>query len=56
MELIYWLKVIVIAGKNCDLGWRALMRLKQGTYTLEQKTQKAYELKDVQWDICRGVG
>ena len=32
------------------------MRLKQGTYTLEQKTQKAYELKDVQWDIHRGVG
>ena len=32
------------------------MRLKQGTYTLEQKTQKAYELKDVQRDIHRGVG
>ena len=32
------------------------MRLKQGTYTLEQKTQTAYELKDVQRDIHRGVG
>lgn len=56
MELIGWLKVIVIAGKNCDLSWWALIRLKQGTYTLGQKTQKAYELKDVQWDIHHGVG
>ena len=56
MELIWWLKVIVIAGKNCDLSWWALIRLKQGTYTLGQKTQKAYELKDVQWDIRRGAG
>lgn len=56
MELIWWLKVIVIAGMNCDLSWRALIRLKQGTYTLGQKTQKAYELKDVQWDIRRGAG